>query len=59
MSGLENLSTAIGSLSEIFLSMFSLVWTLIEDNWFLLGLVGLPLISGIIFSVKSMFTGDD
>lgn len=57
-AALNNLSSVIGTLSEIFLSIFSTFWGLIEGNWYLLAVLGLPLVGSVIFSIKNLFDKD-
>ena len=54
-AAVDNMSSMISTLVTVFTSVFSSAWSLIENNWFLLASVGIPLIAGILFAVISFF----
>lgn len=52
---MADMEGGIDSLITSFSTIFTAAWNMISGNWFLLACIGVPFISGILFSVVSFF----
>ncbi len=54
-SVITTMGRAISAFMEIFTTLFTETFDLILGNWYFLILIGVPLVSGIVFSIISVF----
>lgn len=52
---MADMEGGIDSLIMSFSTIFNAAWNMVSGNWFLLACIGVPFISGILFSVVSFF----
>lgn len=52
---MADMEGGIESLISTFSTLFTSAWNMISGNWFLLACVGVPFISGVLFSITSFF----
>lgn len=52
---MADMEGGVDSLISTFSTLFTACWNMISGNWFLLACVGVPFISGVLFSITSFF----